>query len=129
MSVMNRKMFNRNARNRLNSMGGIASFQTGGATRNPQLYFQPSQQGRGFANRGLALKARQQGFGALSPLEQMALKTELTMQGGETDEQLIYTVEVFVVSPTQQLAQYIITTMYPEYESVFIDDEPVGTPA
>jgi len=51
------------------------------------------------------------------------------MQGGETDEQLIYTVEVFVVSPTQQLAQYIITTMYPEYESVFIDDEPVGTPA
>jgi len=56
-------------------------------------------------------------------------KVELTMQGGETDEQLIYTVEVFVVSPTQQLAQYIITTMYPEYESVFIDDEPVGTPA
>ena len=54
---------------------------------------------------------------------------ELSMQGGETDEQLIYTVEVFVVSPTQQLAQYIITTMYPEYESVFIDDEPVGTPA
>ena len=51
------------------------------------------------------------------------------MQGGETDEQLIYTVEVFVVSPTQQLAQYIITTMYPEYESVFIDDEPVGTSA
>ena len=56
-------------------------------------------------------------------------EVELTMQGGETDEQLIYTVEVFVVSPTQQLAQYIITTMYPEYESVFIDDEPVGTPA
>ena len=56
-------------------------------------------------------------------------EVELTMQGGETDEQLIYTVEVFVVSPTQQLAQYIITTMYPEYESVFIDDEPVGIPA
>ena len=56
-------------------------------------------------------------------------EVELTMQGGETDEQLIYTVEVFVVSPTQQLAQYIITTMYSEYESVFIDDEPVGTPA
>ena len=57
------------------------------------------------------------------------VEVELAMQGGETDEQLIYTVEVFVVSPTQQLAQYIITTMYPEYESVFIDDEPVGTPA
>ena len=54
---------------------------------------------------------------------------ELAMQGGETDEQLIYNVDVFVVSPTQQLAQYIITTMYPEYESVFIDDDPVGIPA
>ena len=32
MSVMNRKMFNRNARNRLSSMGGIASFSNGGAT-------------------------------------------------------------------------------------------------
>jgi len=54
-------------------------------------------------------------------------EVELTMQGDVTDEQLIYTVEVFVVSPTQALAQYIITTMYPEYESVLIDDEPVGT--
>ena len=53
---------------------------------------------------------------------------ELTMQGGETDEQLIYTVEVFVVSPTQELAQYIIATMYPEYEFLSIDDEPIGTP-
>mgnify|MGYP003136845409 FL=1 len=39
MSVMNRKMFNRNARNKLSSMGGIASFQSGGPTRNPELYF------------------------------------------------------------------------------------------
>ena len=76
-------MFNRNARNRLNTMGGIASFQTGGATRNPQLYFQPSQQGRGFANRGLALRASQGGFGSLGPLEQMALKSELTRLGGK----------------------------------------------
>ena len=36
---MNRKMFNRNARNRLNSMGGVASFQNGGLTRNPALKF------------------------------------------------------------------------------------------
>ena len=50
MSVMNRKMFNRNARNRLNSMGGIASFQPGGpVVANPNIfstnpkskYFQP----------------------------------------------------------------------------------------
>ena len=32
-------MFNRNARNRLNSMGGVASFQNGGLTRNPALKF------------------------------------------------------------------------------------------
>ena len=32
-------MFNRNARNRLNTMGGVASFQNGGLTRNPALKF------------------------------------------------------------------------------------------
>ena len=41
-------------------------------------------------------------------------EVELAMQGGDTDEQLTYTVEVFVVSPTPELAQYIIATMYPE---------------
>ena len=56
------------------------------------------------------------------------VEVELAMQGGDTDEQLSYTVEVFVVSPTQELAQYIIATMYPEYESLCIDDEPIGTP-
>ena len=56
-------------------------------------------------------------------------EVELAMQGGDTDEQMTYTVEVFVVSPTQELAQYIIATMYPEYESLCIDDEPIGTPA
>jgi len=52
MSVMNRKMFNRNARNRLNTMGGIASFQLGGpVVANPNIfstnprskYFQPNR--------------------------------------------------------------------------------------
>ena len=52
MSVINRKMFNRNARNRLNSMGGIASFQPGGpVVANPNIfstnprskYFQPNR--------------------------------------------------------------------------------------
>ena len=56
-------------------------------------------------------------------------EVELAMQGGETDEQLTYIVEVFVVSPTQELAQYIIATMYPDYEFLVIDDDPVGTPA
>ena len=52
---------------------------------------------------------------------------ELSMQGGENDEQLIYNVDVYVVAPTQELAQYIVATMYPEYESLQIDDDPVGT--
>ena len=54
---------------------------------------------------------------------------ELSMQGGDNDEQLIYSVDVYVVAPTQALAQYIVATMYPDYESLQIDDEPVGTSA
>jgi hypothetical protein len=57
-------------------------------------------------------------------------EVELSMQDeigpGVPTGTLYYTVEVYVVAPTQALAQYIITTMYPEYESVFIDDDPVG---
>ena len=40
MSVMNRKMFNRNARNKLNSMGGVASFQNGGSVFPSSLFGQ-----------------------------------------------------------------------------------------
>ena len=51
---------------------------------------------------------------------------ELSMQGGDNDEQLIYSVDVYVVAPSQALAQYIVATMYPDYESLQIDDDPVG---
>ncbi len=51
---------------------------------------------------------------------------ELSMQGGDNDEQLFYNVDVYVVAPTQELAQYIVATMYPDYESLQIDDDPVG---
>ena len=54
-------------------------------------------------------------------------EVELSMQDTPGDDELIYTVEVFVVAPTQALAQYIIATMYPDYEALFIDDDPVGT--
>ena len=53
-------------------------------------------------------------------------EVELAMQDTPGDEQIIYTVEVFVVAPTQALAQYIVATMYPEHASIIIDDEPVG---
>ena len=53
-----------------------------------------------------------------------AVEVELAMQDGDSDEQLIYTVEVYVVAPTQALAQYIVATMYPEYASISVADEP-----
>tara|TARA_Y100000004_G_C8655953_1_gene303107 strand:+ start:303 stop:506 length:204 start_codon:yes stop_codon:yes gene_type:complete len=36
-------------------------------------------------------------------------------------------VDIYVVAPTQALAQYIAATMYPDYESLCIDDEPTRT--
>ena len=53
-----------------------------------------------------------------------AVEVELAMQDTPGDDQLIYTVEVFVVAPTQALAQYIVATMYPEYASISVADEP-----
>ena len=52
------------------------------------------------------------------------VNVDLSMQGGDNDEQLFYNVDVYVVAPTQELAQYIVATMYPDYESICIDDEP-----
>ena len=49
---------------------------------------------------------------------------ELAMQDTPGDDQHIYTVEVYVVAPTQALAQYIVATMYPEYASISVADEP-----
>ena len=54
------------------------------------------------------------------------VEVELSMQDTPGDF-YIYTVEVYVVAPTSALAQYIVATMYPEYESIIIDDEPTRT--
>ena len=40
-------------------------------------------------------------------------------------ESSFYSVDVYVVAPDANLAQYIVTTMYPEFESLSVDDEPV----
>ena len=55
------------------------------------------------------------------------VEVELSMQDTPGDELYIYTVEVYVVAPTSALAMYIVTTMYPDYESMCIDDEPTRT--
>ena len=52
------------------------------------------------------------------------VEVELSMQDTPGDF-CTYTVEVYVVATTQSLAQYIVTTMYPDYESISVDDEPV----
>ena len=52
-----------------------------------------------------------------------AVQVELSMQETPGDFHT-YTVEVHVVAPNQILAQYIVATMYPENEGIFVRDEP-----
>ena len=52
------------------------------------------------------------------------VEVELSMKGSIDEPEYIYTVAVDVVAPNRDLAQYIATTMYPEYESISIPDEP-----
>jgi hypothetical protein len=54
------------------------------------------------------------------------VEVELSMQD-TPDDFHIYNVEVYVVAPTVTLAQYIVATMYPDYEGIFVDDEPTRT--
>ncbi len=54
------------------------------------------------------------------------VEVELSMQD-TPDDFYIYNVEVYVVAPTVTLAQYIVATMYPDYEGIFVDDEPTRT--
>jgi len=54
------------------------------------------------------------------------VQVELSMQDTPGDDPYTYNVEVYLTSPTQALAQYIAATMYPDYESISVDDEPVG---
>ena len=55
------------------------------------------------------------------------VNVELPIQDVPDGDILHYNVDVYVVAPTQELAQYIVATMYPDYESLQIDDDPVGT--
>ena len=51
------------------------------------------------------------------------VNVELAME--DVGESSFYSVDVYVAAPNQSLAQYIATTMYPEFESLCIDDEPI----
>ena len=50
------------------------------------------------------------------------VEVELSMQDTPGDF-YTYTVKVYVVAPTSELAMYIVSTMYPDYESISVDDE------
>ena len=54
------------------------------------------------------------------------VEVELAIQDGPDDNPTYYTVCVDVVAPNRDLAQYIATTMYPDYTSICIDDKPFG---
>ena len=51
------------------------------------------------------------------------VNVELAME--DVGESSFYSVDVYVAAPNQSLAQYIVTTMYPEFESLCVDDEPM----
>jgi len=54
------------------------------------------------------------------------VEVELAMQDGDSDIQRVYNVCVDVVAPNRDLAQYIVATMYPEYASLSVSDEPLS---
>ena len=53
------------------------------------------------------------------------VEIELPMQDTPGDDIYYYSLDVYVVAPNSNLAQYIVTTMYPDYESICVDDEPI----
>ena len=46
----------------------------------------------------------------------------LPMQGSPQEPPSTLDVLVDVIAPNKELAQYIVTTMYPDYESIYIQD-------
>ena len=53
------------------------------------------------------------------------VEIELPMQDTPGDDIYYYSVDLYVVAPNSSLAQYIATTMYPDFESICVNDEPV----
>ena len=52
-------------------------------------------------------------------------EVELPMQDAPDDEILYLRVSVEVIAPNPDLAQYVVTTMYPDYESICISNDPL----
>ena len=54
------------------------------------------------------------------------VELDLPLEDAPEDVPSTLSVAVDVVSPTRDLAQYIAATMYPDYISLCIDDEPLS---
>ena len=51
---------------------------------------------------------------------------ELPMQDSPDDVPNFLSIEVDVVAPNHDLARYIVSTMYPDYDSIGCNDVPLG---
>jgi hypothetical protein len=54
------------------------------------------------------------------------VEVELPLEDAPDDVPNVIDVTVDVVAPNRDLAQYIAATIYPEYLSLCIDDEPIS---
>ncbi len=52
-------------------------------------------------------------------------EVELLMQDSPEDEPFSLFVRVDVIAPNSDLAKYILTTMYPDYESIYVHEDPL----
>jgi len=55
------------------------------------------------------------------------IEIQLPMQDSPEDQKNWVDVAVDVVAPTRDLACYIVSTMYPDYDSMCSNDEPIRT--
>ncbi len=54
------------------------------------------------------------------------VEIELPMQDAPEDEKQFLTVEVDVVAPNSELASYIVSTMYPDYDFLSCSEQPLS---
>jgi len=52
---------------------------------------------------------------------------ELPMQGAPDDVPNWLDIAVDVIAPDRDLAHYIVSRMYPDYESIRVDDSPLSS--
>ena len=54
------------------------------------------------------------------------VEVELPLQGGEEDDVDSISITVDIIAQDRELARYIVATMYPDYNSVAVDNLPMN---